>query len=66
MLEPGVDHSKAIGTEMRFFSIYHPLASSPKMFRYALEHERYDKGLIRGCRMLIVDFCKGVFFSSLE
>lgn len=42
MLEPGVDHSKAIGTEMRFFSIYHPLASCPKLFRYALEHERYE------------------------
>lgn len=50
MLEPGVDHSKAIGTEMRFFSIYHPLASCPKMFRSALEHERYDGGL------LIIDF----------
>ena len=39
-LGPGVDHPLAIGTEMRYFSMYDPLTSSSKKFKRVLEDDR--------------------------
>ena len=40
VIEPGIDHPNAIGTEMRYYSLYHGLTSCPKKFKNALNNDR--------------------------
>ena len=45
VVQPGVDHQQAIGTEMRYFGVQHSLTETPEIFKDALKCDRCFKPL---------------------